>query len=305
MKKVISLLLIAWVCFSCKKNEAGNNAQSADTAFQTFMQLSDFSPGGQMVRGQVYHPASGNLYFYLPGTAGYSIIQLNTQTKQSVIVYTTANANWSITNGAAGRRLRIDGNALYVMGGTNMLFQRLSGIGNNSLTLSQTYVMPASPAPGWGEPYDIAVADKMYVMTMRDKITLGSLNNFLNVGSFPVPYTSHDASLIYASKDGTPYLVSRNGGEPKIEVRNPSNGNFIRGVTTFNSTGCLVKDSKDRIYVIDGRRVLRFSADLLNKEEFKSTNAYGGEQISLAEDGNNVILYVLDNPELRRMRLPQ
>jgi hypothetical protein len=196
------------------------------------------------------------------------------------------------------------------MGGANNTdFHKLSGIGNNTLTLAKLIKMPlygGATAEHWGESYDVAVADKLYVMTMRGKITYGSINDLSGPGSFKLGSSTHGASIVYASKDGTGYLVSTGGYDGKIEVRNPVNGNFLRAVTindTKNSSS-LAKDGKDRIYFIDVNKVLRYSADLLTKEEFKASNNTTYYQFTLAEEKDGVRLYEISGSEVKTMRIP-
>lgn len=297
--------------WSCKKENAAGGDTKADTSFTSFIKLSDFAPTGQSVSSMDYHPGTKNLYFYMhkSGTTGYSVMQLNTGTKQSLIVYSFNDGKWNSNNGSEGRRIRVVGNDLYIMGGANNTdFHRLSGIGNNTLVLAKVIKMPlyaTGTIEHWGESYDVAVADKLYVMTMRGKITYGNVNDLSGPGSFKLAGSSHGASIVYASKDGNGYLISTGGYDAKIEVRNPVNGNFLRAQTvSANNTSALVKDSKDRIYFIDKNKILRFSADLLTREEFKATNAAGNLQFALVEESNGIRLYEINNPDLTTIKLP-
>jgi hypothetical protein len=319
MKPVIKLSVVLFLAStlaitntSCKKDKASNSGGGTDTAFVSFIKLADFIPAGFQASSMDYHAGTKNLYFYIhkSGTTGYSVIQLNTETKQALIVYNFNDSKWNSNNGSEGRRIRVVGNDLYVMGGANNTdFHKLSGIGNNTLTLAKVIKMPAYAAGTydyWGESYDVAVADKLYVITMRSKITYGNLTDLSSPGSFKLGISGHGASIIYASKDGTGYLVSTGGYDGKIEVRNPVNGNFLRAVTINDSrnTSSLAKDSKDRIYFIDINKVLRYSADLLIKEEFRVSNNTTYQQFTLAEEKDGVKLYEISGSEIKTMRIP-
>ncbi len=305
---VISLFLIST---GCKKENGSSTVNGPDTSFVPFTKLTDFVAPGQQVSSMAYHVGTKNLYFYMhkSGTTGYSVMQLNTVTKQSLIVFSFNDSKWNSSNGSEGRRVRVVGSDLYVMGGANNTdFHKLTGIGSNTLTLAKVIKMPAYAAGTyeyWGESYDVAVADKLYVITMRSKITYGNINDLSGPGSFKLGVSGHGASVVYASKDGNGYLISTGGYDGKIEVRNPLNGNFLRAQTvSANNTSALVKDSKDRIYFIDKNKVLRFSADLLNREEFKAINAAGNLQFALVEETDGIRLYEINNPDINTIKLP-
>jgi hypothetical protein len=278
MKKIVfavCFLFFTTAFLSCKK-ETASGSSGIDTTFRTFMKLSDFVPSGHTLMGMDYHAPTKNLYFFMhkSGAKGYFIMQLNTETKQPLIVSTYNDGKWNNNNGSEGQRVRIFGNDLYVMGGANNTdFHRLTGIGTNTLTLAKVIKMPPSTGPTsahWGESYDVAVADKLYVITMRSRITYGHMNDLSSPGSFALSYSSHGASIVYASKEGNAYLLSKGGSDGKIEVRNPVNGNFLRAVTISPSNRTsLVKDSKERVYIVDNDKIIRFSPDLLSREEFK------------------------------------
>jgi hypothetical protein len=165
--------------------------------------------------------------------------------------------------------------------------------------------MPISSSPHWGESYDVAVADRLYVMIMRDKITYGSKTDLSSPGSFALASTTHGASVLYASKDGNGYLLSKGGNDGKIEVRNPVNGNFLRAVTIgISNWTALAKDSKDRVYFIDDNKVLRYTPDLLAKEEFAIKDANTNHQFAIAEESNFVRIYQNLSGEIRTARVP-
>ena len=308
----VILLALTGLIPACKKDNGSNNTGSnSDTAFTSFIKLSDFVPTGHSLDGMDYHAPSKNLYFYMhkSGAKGYFIMQLNTETKQALTVFTFNDSKWSSSNGSEGKRIRIFGNDLYVMGGaTNTDFHRLTGMGTNTLTLAKVIKMPLNSGttyPHWGESYDVAVADKLYVMTMRSKITFGQLTDLSSPGSFTVSNGSHGSSIVYASKDGNAYLLSKSEYDARIEVRNPLNGNFLRAVTTGASNSTTIcKDSKERIYFLDNHKIFRYSPDLLTKEEFiaKGTSTY--YQFTIAEESKHICIYQHYYDEIRTIRIP-
>src|SRR5688572_1531625 len=123
---VILLFLIA-VIPSCKKDNDSGTTSANDTTFTTFIKLADLLPANHSFGGMDYHAPTKNLYFFMSqsNVKGYSIMQLNTETKQSLIVFSFNDGQWANSNGSEGRRIRISGNELYVMGGaTNEDFHR-------------------------------------------------------------------------------------------------------------------------------------------------------------------------------------
>ena len=316
---LLSILIVTALGFTSCKKENGSPATpvtpakpAADTSFTSFIKFSDVLTTGQQLRGMDYHPGTKNLYFYVykSGITGYSILQLNTETKQALTVFTFNDSKWNSNNGSEGSRIRVSGNDLYVMGGANNTdIHKLTGIGNNSLTLAKIIKMPlysGATLPFWGESYDVAIADKLYVMTMRDKITFGNFTDLSNPGSYPVSYSSHGASIVYAAINGNAYLVSKEGANNDIlSVRNPLNGSFLRSVTIGpNNRTSLAKDSKERIYTIDNDKILRFTADLLSKESFKATNSLTYYQFALAEENNFIKFYTISSAEINTMKIP-
>jgi hypothetical protein len=304
------VLVFATLIPACKKDQGSNSSSNSttDTAFTGLIKLVDFVPVNHYLYGMDYHSPSKNLYFFMnkQGAKGYFIMQLNTETKQALTVFSFDDGKWANSNGSEGQRIRIFGNDLYVMGGaSNTDFHRLTGMGNNTLTLAKVIKMPVYPGPHWGESYDVAVADKLYVMTMRSKITYGNLNDLSTPGSFAVNTGSHGASIAYAAKDGNAYLLSKSKYEAKIEARNPINGNFLRAVTIGSSNGTSIsKDSKDRIYILEEDKILRYSPDLLTKEEFIAKNAGPYYQFAIAEESNHIRIYQQYNGEIKSIRLP-
>jgi hypothetical protein len=317
MKSFLTSLLLISIfsisLFSCKKGgDNGPAVAKEDTTFTTFIKLSDFNPMGSTIGGMAYHPGTQNIYFYSykSGQKGYSIIQLNSVTKQALIVFTFNDGAWVSDNGSEGQRIRVFGNNLYVMGGaTNENIHRLAGIGSNTLTLSTVIKMPAYGGPNsahWGEAYDVAEADRLYVITMRSKITYGNVANLSSPGSFALGSSSHGASIVYASSGGNAFLVSKGGDDSKIEVRNPLNGAFLRAVSHTNeSRTSLEKDSKERIYHLGAEKVIRYSPDLLTKEEFPARDSRTSKQFTIAENtAGKVTVYINSGDEIKMIKLP-
>ena len=308
----VVLLMLTTLIPACKKDKGGNSLGSTtDTIFTSFIKLTDFVPTGHSLLVMDYHSPSKNLYFYMKksGAKGYFTMQLNTETKQALTVFSFDDGKWANSNGSEGQRIRIFGHDLYVMGGaTNTDFHRLTGMGNNTLTLSKVIKMPLNSGttyPHWGESYDVAVADKLYVMTMRSKICYGHLNDLSSPGSFAVNNGSHGASIAYASKDGNAYMLSKSEYDSKIEVRNPLNGNFLRAVTiSANNRTTISKDSKDRIYLLDNNKIIRYSPDLLTKEEFIVKKAETYYQFAIAEETNHIRIYQNSHDEIKTIKLP-
>jgi hypothetical protein len=313
---IATLLLLSTLSvsfFSCKKdNNNEPTPVNQDTAFSTFIKLTDFVPSGNSVGGMDYDPGTQNIYLYTykSGAKGYSILQLNTVTKQTLIVFTFNDGIWISSNGSEGQRIRVFGNSLYVLGGANNEnIHRLAGSGSNTLTLSAVIKMPAYGGPNtahWGEAYDVAEADRLYVITMRSKITFGSTGNLSAPGSFALGSSSHGASIVYASSGGNAFLVSKGGDDSRIEVRNPVNGNFLRAVSHTNeSRTSLEKDSKERVYHIGADKIFRYSPDLLSKEEFLAKDSRTYNQFTLAENTTGkVTLFINSGSEIKSMKLP-
>jgi len=311
-----SLMLLSALCaflISCKKsNDNDIETPKQDTAFTTFIKITDLVPTGASLGGMAYDGGTQNIFFYMhkSGEKGYSILQLNTVTKQTLIVFSFNDGVWVSSNGSEGQRIRVFGNNLYVMGGANNTdFHRLTGIGTNTLTLSAVIKMPAYGGPNsahWGESYDVAEADKLYVITMRSTITYGNINNLTSPGSFALGSSSHGASVVYASIGGSAFLISKGGDDGKIEVRNPVNGNFLRAVTHSNdSRTSIEKDSKERVYHIENEKVIRYSPDLLVKEEFPAKNSRTGNQFTIGENTpGKVTLFINSYGEIKTMQLP-
>lgn len=313
INSIVVVFALSVSLFSCKKNSDDNaTGGQQDTAFTTFIKYSDFVPAGNTLGGMAYDPPTQNLYFYMykSATKGYSVLQLNTLTKQALIVFTFNDGTWNSNNGSEGQRIRVFGDHLYVMGGANNTdFHKLSGIGTNTLTLSAVIKMPAYGGPNsahWGESYDVAEADRLYVITMRSRITYGSLSNLSAPGSFALGSGSHGSSIVYASSGGNAFLISKGGDDSKIEARNPVNGNFLRAVTHTNeSRTSLEKDSKERVYHIGADLIIRYTPDLLVKEEFKAKDSRTYSQFAIGENAaGKVTVYINSGSDIKSMKVP-
>jgi hypothetical protein len=72
----------------------------------------------------------------------------------------------------------------------------------------------------------------------------------------------------------------------------------------FGFWTALAKDSKERVYIIDDNKVLRYSPDLLTKEEFAIKDANTNHQFAIAEESNFVRIYQNLSGEIRTARVP-
>jgi hypothetical protein len=308
---LFSIALLAGVTSSCKKKKTEDAANTPvieepipqpDTAFKTFMKASDFVPAGNTIQSMTYEPNTKNLFFYLKKSVntGYAILQLNTETKQSLIVYNSNDVNWSNSNGSEGRRIRAVGNDLYVMGGaTNTMIHRLSGVSNNGLTFVSAISVPNNLG---GSPYDVTIkSNTMYVMTMNNKIAYGNFT-LSNAAAYAISSTSHGSSIASAGN----FLISSGGsaGAGLIELRNLATGVLIRSVSLPTATSSSLEvDVNNKIILVHASKIYRYAYDLLSKEEFKAIGASDYYQIALADEGDKTRIYEFDGAELKTMTI--
>jgi hypothetical protein len=308
---VLGIALLAVAMGSCKKKKTADTtpiieepiAEAPDTAFKTFMKASDFVPAGNTIQSMTYDPNGKNLFIYLKksaNTTGYAILQLNTQTKQSLMVYNSNDANWSNSNGSEGRRIRTAGTSLYVMGGaSNDMIQRLSGLDNNGLTLAASIVAANNLNDA---PYDISVrAGTLYVMTMDDKVVYGNIT-LSNAAAYAIGSSSHGCSIASVNN----FLITSGGSVSNgaIELRNINTGAFIRSITL--PTPCrssLEVDANSKIVLVQSNKIYRYTADLLTKEEFKANGANDNCQIALVDEVEKTRLYLFDGSEVKTMTI--
>jgi hypothetical protein len=279
-----------------------------DTVFKTFAKFSDFIPAGYSVLSMTYHASSKNLYFYIykNNTTGYSILQLNTDTKQSLIVFSFDDGVWA-NNTSVGRRIRISSNGgLYVTGGTlNMVVHRLSGMGNNAtLTLSTTLLFPQG-ANG-GSPFDIATGNNNLYVSLNatsnpsPKIVYGDYT-LSNPNNFPMTTSLYGTSIVVI---GNNLISVRCGNFATLDLRSLPSGTFVRSVAIpaiDNPT--LVQDASNRVYLLDEDKILRFSSDLLTKEEFKAIKADSYFQFAIAEETDSLKIFEIENYEVKTMKI--
>jgi hypothetical protein len=277
-----------------------------DTIFKTFMKFSDFIPAGYSVLSMTYHASSKNLYFYIfkVNTTGYSIMQLNTVTKQALIVYTFDDGIWA-NNPSVGRRIRIsDNGGLYISGGSlNKVVHRLSGMGNNTtLTLSTTLLFP-SGANG-GNPNDVATANNSLYVSLNTgnfpKIVYGDYG-LSSPNNFPMTSSLYGTTIVVI---GNNLISVRCGNFSTIDLRTLPNGTFVRSVAipAINNP-TLVKDGSNRVYLLDEDKIIRFSSDLLTKEEFKAIKAEPYYQFAIAEEADVLRIYEIQNYEVKTMTI--
>ncbi len=275
-----------------------------DTAFKTFMKFDDFIPATYKVMSMTYHEASKNLYFFIykDNVTGYSIMQLNTVTKQALIAFSFDDGVWA-NNTGVGRRMRISSNGgLYVMGGpTNKVIHRLTGMGNNAtLTLSNTITLPNT-----GSPFDAATSNNSLYVSAR----IG--NNWkLVYGDYTLSSPSDFAltTSLYGTTIcviGNNLISVRTGNFGTIDLRSLPNGNFVRSViipSLDNPT--LVQDAYNRVYLLDEDKIIRFSSDLLVKEEFKALKADSYYQFAITQNGpDSLRIYEIQSSAVKTMSI--
>ena len=301
LKTIIAITIIA-ILASCSKSSDVVNSTPEPLAFKQFANLIT-TIGSKKVSGIDYSPSTKNLYIgiYPSVGDGFSIIQCNTETKLTTIVYN------SPTTAGFGHpdRLRIFGNSIYapIRDFGNEKIMKFDGIGTNTLTLANTITPPPITGLSWKAPYDIAIVNKMYLLNffdgnnVRNKITVGDAPNFTNLTNFSVVnYLDIDSSLVHATFNNVPYLIICSRGN-LMSVYNPSTGAFIRSVqsppsiTNPQNACALAKDSQGRVYNLTDKKIIRYSADLLSKEEFNIQNGSDVGQFAIAEEADKIIIY--------------
>jgi hypothetical protein len=309
---IFSLTVVLMACKKKSKSETSNEPEivqpivnSEDTAFKTFMKFGDFVPFGYDVRSMTYDATSKNLFFYAKKTTltGYAILQLNTVTKQAITVFDSNDPNWSNGNGSEGRRIRVVGNDLYVMGGANnSIIHRLSGVSNNGLTLASAIAIPGGMG---GSPYDMTITSStMYVINMSSKIIYGNLT-LSNAAAYSINNTTHGTSIVTVNNN----LVCSNGSTSPaaLELRNSSTGTFIRSTPLQAGTyASLEVDLNNRIVLVQPNKIIRFSSDLLSKEEFKAIGGQDNYQIGIGDEGDRTRVYIIastNNIEVQTMTI--
>jgi hypothetical protein len=317
MKNVIQIAFVFLVLAlgSCKKDKS----ETPFVADKTIVEVDDSLFINYKIGGNVLYPQSmafdslGNsIYFYLEYNSdgsGFQILKYNLTNKSFISVYVNSDTQWKNSNGSEGKRLFIHNKELWIPGGaTNDKIVRLT-IGDNTLTLLNTYqvgTIDFGKEKGYS-PYDIAMINGiLYVVTMNDYVFYGNFSTSITGnGSFATGATSHGSSIVSVTIDKTPYLLVKCSDDSKIELRK-IDGTFVRSVATnTNNSSQLVKDSKQRVYYYDSNKtIIRYSADLLVKEEFPATNFDDYSGITLKEDNQNITLYCNYNKGLGMVRLP-
>lgn len=305
------IILISGLNSSCKKKKTTDIdntpiieapiVEVEDTVFKTFLKSSDFLPSGNTIQSMTYDPNTKNLFFYLRKTVntGYTILQLNTTTKQALTVFNSTDPNWSNSNGSEGQRIRIVGNDLYVMGGaTNDAVHRLSGLNNNGLTLAAAITVNSNG----GNPYDVAIkSNNMYIINMNNKVIYGNLT-LSNAASYSIGNSSHGSSIAAVNN----FLICSGGSSSAgvIELISSTNGNFIRSITLPSSTrSSLERDANNKIILIIKDKIYRYNYDLLSKEEFIAKGASDNYQIAIADEGAKTRVYQWNGAEIQTMTI--
>lgn len=313
-------LLLFFITISCKKS-SDTPTKASFTSDTTMVEVdykmfSAYKGGTYSTtpHSMAYDSVNNCIYFYKPlsqsNLTGFEILQYNVGTKSLVSVYINNDATWANSNGSEGMRLFIYNNELWVPGGaTNNKIARLS-IGNNSLSLLNTYILSNMDFDNkkGATPYDIAQANGyMYIVSMNKYVFYASYSTLTSgAGNFVTSGTSHGSSIVAVNIANVPYLMVKCGDDNKIELYN-TNGTYVRGVPVNNSNETqLIKDSKQRVYYYDGsaKKFIRYSADLLTKEEFPilnfNTYYYG---ITLKEEKDRVTIYGLYSDGMGKVSL--
>ena len=314
---IVTLTIIAIIALaagSCKKDNNNNN-NTPFTADTSLVEVNDsllidysFSPGSM-----AFDPSDNSIYFYMKYNSdqtGFQILKYNIATKSLISVYINGDNTWANSNGSEGKRLFIRSNELWVPGGaTNGKLVQLN-IGNNTLTLQNIYNVESIDFGGetGRNPYDLTEANgHIYVLSMSDYVFWGNFSGTISdTGYFATGQTSHGSSIIKVSINNEDNLLVKCSDDSKIELRK-TEGTFIRSVAINPSNNSqLVKDSKQRVYLYDAatQKIIRYSADLLVKEEFPALNFNEYYGIALQEDNQKVTLYCYYNRGMGMIRLP-
>jgi hypothetical protein len=317
---ITPLLLLLFVSFSCKKSNDTpvtptfkSDTTMVEVDYKLFSPYKG-TPYSTEPHSMAYDSVNNCIYLYKPLSqatlTGFEILQYNVGTKSLVSVYVNSDATWANSNGSEGMRLFFYNNELWVPGGaTNDKIARLS-IGNNSLSLLGTFIvgnMDFGTKKG-DNPYDIAQANGyMYVISMNNYVYYASYSSLTSgAGNFATSATSHGSSIVAVNIANVPYLLVKCGDDDKIELYNTS-GTYVRGVPINNNNGTqLIKDSKQRVYYYDAavKKIIRYSADLLTKEEFPilnfNTYYYG---CTLKEEKDRVTIYCLYSDGIGKVTL--
>jgi hypothetical protein len=314
------ILSVFVISFSCKKSS--DKPTNPPFASDTTMVEVDYklfttykgTPYSTEPESMAYDSVNNCIYLYKPLSqstlTGFEILQYNVGTKSLVSVYVNSDATWANSNGSEGMRLFFYNNELWVPGGaTNDKIVRLS-IGNNSVTFMNTYnvgTMDFGTKKG-DNPYDIAQANGyMYIVSMNNYVYYASYSSLTTgAGNFATSATSHGSSIIAVNIANVPYLMVKCGDDDKLELYSTS-GTYVRGVPINNSNATqLVKDSKQRVYFYDAaaKKIIRYSADLLTKEEFPvlnfNTYYYG---CTLKEEKDRVTIYCRNSDGIGKVTL--
>ena len=314
LKTILATILLTILSSCSKSSDAPAAVVAEQQTFTTFAQglPSPQSGTNSEYSGIVYSPTTKNLYISYSKVQtngdnyGYSIIQLNTETKQLTTVYNSP----FIANYGSPDNLRIFGNSIYVPNReyTNGKLYRLDGIGTNSLTLGNTLSLPQKRI------YDIAIANRIYILDITAKKVFKCDDGFTNVTDFAIDLgIDFNSSMVYVTQNNTPYLIQGSRGG-LVSAYNPVTGAFIRSVNVPTGTsignsysGNLEKDSQNRIYCMTKSAIIRYSADLLTREVFEINPANGFEarQFAIAEEANKIRIYYARGTEVSSMTIPK
>ena len=117
---------------------------------------------------------------------------------------------------------------------------------------------------------------------------------------------SHNAAIVAVTVNGAAKLALTMGNETqRVELRDLQN-NFEKSVTTGVDGSPLVKDSKNRIYVIRQNKLIRYNANLEAKEEFYVNGLQEGSNryaIALKENANHITVYYKNTQSLYKFNI--
>jgi hypothetical protein len=302
-------LLIFSIALSCSKDDDNSKAPEVFKPDSAVVEIDDslfieYKTGSydKLPESMAYDSLTDRIYFYKPLNdggylTGFEILQYDLKTKSLVSVYVNNDPLWYNSNGSEGKRLFIYNNELWIPGGaTNGKVYRLA-IGNSSMSFLSSYDVENTDfgdKKGYN-PYDIAeVNGYMYIQSMNDYVFYASYSTLTTgKGNFVTSASSHGSSIVSVIIDNSPYLVVKCGYDNKIELYTTT-GTYVRGVpVNGNNNSQLVKDSRQRIYYYDSnmKKIIRYSADLLSKEEFPAAGFDNYHGITLKEESDRVTLF--------------
>ncbi|RYE23993.1 MAG: hypothetical protein EOP51_08770 [Sphingobacteriales bacterium] len=304
---LLGLLLVS----SCKKGDPtdpkSNTPQNTFVPDTRFTVLVDnlASDNGDM-GGMDIDPATGIIYFYQQrgNDIGFYIHAYNTNTQSYSTVFEYTDENWK-SNSQVAPRIRVHGDLLFIPSGFNSIKRIvvLKGLSGNQLTFDKLLYLT--------DCYDIAfTADSTYFLTKSSGIISYDIASNGAYASYEFPDDYHlqtNASMVAVNNNGTYKLcmVSGSDNPQRLELRSLKN-EFLKSVPTEHGGSHLITDSKSRIYYTENDQVVRYSADLSQKEIIKAMDN-GGESSSnvyaLKEFPDHIQLFLKRGTSLYSMNI--